>query len=200
MRLSSLLLLLAFGCSCPIELDVPVDDAGAPDALGDVSQDSPPPEDAGLETPGCVGEPVMNEAGALSGTAFGRDLSLSFITGGIEPVGGHSCPRVFIRAGVDDDLSGFEFTRPYVELAVPYRRDAIGPGLTDGTLTWFFADGDVQSEEVMVNVTRADGLFENELPASERRIEFSLSHHDATTDFDAEAIVATYCNNFAMCI
>lgn len=213
MRRLSLLLAVALGCSCPDAQDAGPDsatpdassdsfvgDAPISDAASDVGRDTIPPGDAGPPPWTCTGEPVMNATGSLSGAAFGDTFTFPFITVGIEPAGGLSCPRVFIRAGDFENFSGPDFPGPYFEIEVPYSSDALSPGPATGTITWFFGDGEASSEEIIVNVTRADGLFENELPESERRIEFSISHHDATTDFDGEAIVATYCSNFFICI
>ncbi|RZO61774.1 MAG: hypothetical protein EVA89_10695 [Sandaracinaceae bacterium] len=125
----------------------------------------------------------------------GVDIDYRFMVAGIEAPGAHSCPRVFLRAGVDPDFAG-----SHLDIEVPYaREEPIAPGLREGTLA-VHEGGEVWMEAIQVDVRRADGLFDRSLPVDEWRVSLTVSHHDATTDLEIDADDVPYCNIFPICI
>lgn len=144
--------------------------------------------------------PVMcrgrDDVGGFFGAVPLGDIAFPFVVAGIEEPGTHSCPRLFIRAGEDPTFSG-----SYLEIQVPYATDGsdLDPGPREGFMDVYIG-GEVWSEPLFVDVLRADGLFDPDVPREERRAIAVVSHHDATTDLEGIVMEAEYCYDFAICI
>jgi hypothetical protein len=168
-------------------------DSGRSDAGGTVIDAGAPP-DAGPGPVTCVGH---DDVGGFIGSVPIGAIDFPFVAAGVESPTTHSCPRLFIRAGADAAFVG-----DFLEIEVPYgTAESIGPGLRPGFMN-VFIDGEVWSEEVMVDVTRADGLFADStmLPVHLWRASAELHHHDATTDLDSVIVDASYCTDFPLCL
>ena len=67
------------------------------------------------------------------------------------------------------------------------------------TVTLSFPSGRT-AEEIVVDVMRADGLFEMTVPTDLQRGSAQIRYHDATTDLDATLVDVPYCQDFSYCI
>lgn len=161
--------------------------ADAPPALDAAPPDVPPPP---LE---CV---AREGAGRIVGSTPLGSFAFPYVVAGVEQPTTHSCPRLFLRAGSDPAFAG-----DYLEIEVPYSSfEPRGPGTRMGFLNLNLR-GEVWSEPIMIDVHRADGLFEGSPPRmDEWRASASIAHHDATSDIDGEVVDAEYCWNFALCL
>jgi hypothetical protein len=178
------------------------DDAGAPAAGEDVgtARDGGAPLDSRAPPPppppppsGCI---ATDDAGAFRGWVPVFDIDFPYVVAGVESDGGHSCPRVFIRAGDAHDFSGAK-----LEIEVPFGDDERVPGTYPGTMTVYVPDAELPwMEEVFVDVRRADGLFDTTVPFEEWRVSATVSHHDATTDLEGIVEDARLCRDFPFCI
>lgn len=146
----------------------------------------PPPRPAT-----CMGR---DDVGGVFGTVPLGEVAFRYVAAGIEQPGTHACPRFFLRAGEDATFSGDR-----LEIQVPYPSDDIGPGLREGILDVFMG-GEHWTEPMLIEVTRADGLFDTALPRDAWRGSATFSLHDATTDLEARIVEAEYCTDFAICI
>jgi hypothetical protein len=171
------------------ESDAEPADADVPDTV--MTPDTAPPVDA-FRPPVCVGR---DDVGGFVGAVPGIAIDFPFVVGGVEPDGTHSCPRFFIRAGDAADFSGAT-----LEIEVPLDDASRTPGEYPGTMTVLGITGEIWTEEIFVEVLRADGLFDLSLPVDEWRGSARVSHHDATTDLEGDLADAPYCTNFAICI
>ncbi len=194
------LLAVLAGCSrSGPEYEMPSADAASDaarpraDARGDArTADADARLDAPQLPPECL---APANRGSVNGSVPIGAFSFTYLVAGVEPDGSHSCPRVFLRAGLDP-----RFERDHLDLEVPYPRDAPRePGRMEGNLTVYLG-GETWTEKVFVIVGRADGLFTLDVPYEEQRVSLSFSHHDATSDIEATASEVPYCNIFSFCI
>lgn len=187
---------LAAGCGARSGPIGPVDAASTDGASADAGSG-----DAGLRDAGrprdaapparCMGD---DDVGAISGFVPSGTFDFPFVVAGVEPSGSHSCPRLFIRAGVDA-----AFTGDRLEIEVDYEDGDVLPLSRVGRMVVFMGD-EVWEEGVPVEITRADGLFDTSLPVESWRASFTISHHDATSDIEGRGDDVPYCTDFAICI
>jgi hypothetical protein len=136
-----------------------------------------------------------DDVGSFEGFTPVGTFRFPYVAAGIEPSGGHSCPRLFLRAGSDATFSG-----DHLELEVSYTRgEPIGTGRRPGRVQVFIGDG-VWAEEVEVDVQRADGLIDSPVPMNLWRASAEIHYHDATIDVEAVITDARYCNDFPLCL
>lgn len=190
------LVALTLGCGARTGSEDDTADAATTDSSVSVRTDSAPPtRDAWTPPPPppptCTGR---DDVGGVFGAVPIGEVAFTYIVAGIERPGSHACPRFFLRAGEDATFSGDR-----LEIQVPYPSDDIGPGLREGTLDVLIG-GEVWSEPIQVEVTRADGLFDATLPMDAWRGSATFSLHDATTDLEGRVEDAEYCNDFPLCI
>lgn len=147
--------------------------------------------DAG--TPSCVGR---DDVGSVEGlTPLGR-FRFPYVAAGIEQSGGHSCPRLFLRAGNDPTFSG-----DHIEIEASYTRgEPIVPGLRPGRARIFMGDDVWTEESFEVDVQRADGLIDLSPPMDSWRARAEIRHHRALVDIVAVIHEATYCYDFPLCL
>lgn len=137
--------------------------------------------------------------GAFNGAVPEFEIDFPFVVAGIEGFGGHSCPRLFIRAGDSPTFDG-----AFLEIEVQYfGEERFEPGPREALLT-VYPEGRRTSlpwsEMIIVDVLRADGLAPTMLePEAWRAVAF-IEHHDATTDLIGRVDEAGYCRDFAICI
>jgi hypothetical protein len=179
-------------CACGARTDGIPDRDGATAPLdAPVVLDAPPAD--GGPRPVCEG---LTGFGTVEGfVPSAKTFSFPYVALGVESPTTHSCPRFFLRAGDAPDFSG-----DYLDIEVPY--DVAGPftpGVRAGTLT-VHAGGGEWTEEIQLDVRRADGLFDLTVPIEAWRGSATIDHHDATTDMTATIVDAEYRPCFAICL
>ncbi len=161
-------------------------DASAQDASVDAQVD--------LSTPSCVGR---DDVGSFEGLVPLGRFRFPYVSAGIEPATGHSCPRLFLRAGVDPTFSG-----DHLEVEAFYTRgEPVMAGIRPGAIRVYIGDQVWSSDEgIEVDVQRADGLLDTSVPMDLWRASAEIHVRRAVVDIDAMIVDAEYCRNFPLCL